>query len=146
MESGVWICGAAPYIIGCLYSVSLKETLETPIMSDMIQSDWQQVVTFLKAMSHPVRLRILQHLIEGARCVHDVQQIVSTSQPNLSQHLTILKKAGLVGCHSNGSLRCYYLLRPSLVNRLLKVLTAEHAAPPQDPEIVIHQGLHRTPG
>ncbi len=86
---------------------------------------WNQAVAFLKAAAHPVRLSILRHLMQGAKCVQDVQQIVSTSQPNLSQHLAILRKAGLVGCRSNGSLRCYYLLRPPLVETLLRELTKD---------------------
>ncbi len=104
---------------------------------------WEQASIFLKAMANPIRLTILEHLSQGAQCVQDVNQIVDVSQANLSQHLAILRKAGLVGCHSNGSLRCYYLLRPTLVKTVLKEMNKDHAERPRKREQVIREGSQR---
>ncbi len=109
-------------------------------MRDSTSQDWSEAVGFLKAMAHPARLTILQHLSDGAKCVQDVNQIVNTSQPNLSQHLGILKKAGLVGSHHNGALRCYYLLRPALVRKLLKELEKDHPEKLRPRDAVIREG------
>ncbi len=112
----------------------------TLIMPDLNSQEWSEAVGFLKAMAHPVRLIILQHLSDGAKCVQVVNQIVNTSQPNLSQHLSILKKAGLVGSHHNGALRCYYLMRPSLVRKVLKELEKDHPEKVRPRDAVIHEG------
>jgi len=111
-----------------------------PQKKPSVSNDWQQASVFLKAMANPIRLSILQHLSEGAQCVQEVNQIVNISQANLSQHLAILRKAGLVGCHSNGSLRCYYLLRPSLVKSVLKEMKKEHPERTRKREQVIREG------
>ncbi len=85
----------------------------------------KEMAALLKAMAHPVRLTILEELCNGAKCVQDVQEIVDISQPNLSQHLATLKKGNLIDSYSNGPLRCYYLLSPSLVKNFLKELRKE---------------------
>ncbi len=91
------------------------------------QTEWAESAMLLKAVGHPVRLTILDELCKGAKCVLDVQQIVQgVSQPNLSQHLSTLKRAGLIGSYSNGPLRCYYLRYPALVKTLLKELKKDH--------------------
>ncbi|MGI6454912.1 MAG: ArsR/SmtB family transcription factor [bacterium] len=100
---------------------------------------WEELATIVKAMAHPVRLLILDELCKGAKCVTDVQQIVDVSQPNLSQHLSALKRAQLIGSHANGPLRCYYLLRPSLVKRLLRELKKEHPISVRPREVVIQE-------
>lgn len=90
-------------------------------------TDWTQAAIILKSIAHPVRLSILEELCKGAKCVLDVQQIVQgVSQPNLSQHLSTLKKSGLIGSYSNGPLRCYYLRFPVLVKALLKELKKDY--------------------
>ena len=91
------------------------------------QTNWAESAMFLKAIGHPVRLTILEELCKGSKCVLDVQQIVQgVSQPNLSQHLSTLKRSGLIGSHSDGPLRCYYLRYPALVKILLKELKKDH--------------------
>jgi ArsR family transcriptional regulator, zinc-responsive transcriptional repressor len=55
----------------------------------------------LKALASPVRLAVVVELSEGARCVHELQSALRSagrevSQPLLSQHLKVLRRAGLV--------------------------------------------------
>lgn len=76
----------------------------------------------LKAIAHPVRIRILTELCEGAKCVKTVQKLIDVSQPNLSQHLSVLKEAALVGSHACGPMRCYYLLAPTFVKKMIALL------------------------
>jgi ArsR family transcriptional regulator len=40
--------------------------------------------------------------------------------------MAVLRNAELVGCHKSGALRCYYILRPSLVRQLVQILSEEH--------------------
>ncbi len=61
----------------------------------------------LKVIGHPVRLKILI-LIEGkSSCVGDLWQCLNASQPVISQHLAILKDAGIVTSEVEGNKRIY---------------------------------------
>jgi len=89
---------------------------------------WADRAALLRAMAHPVRLMILDALCKGPRCVNDINALLNDiSQPNLSQHIAALRKADLIACHTNGPLRCYYILRPTLVRKLIPLLYQEHA-------------------
>jgi ArsR family transcriptional regulator len=90
-------------------------------------------------MGHPVRLLILEALAEHSQCVKDLNTLVPVSQPHLSQHMTMLRKADLVDCHVNGPLRCYYLLRPKLVRTLLRDLAKDEPVRHRDRESVLRE-------
>ena len=63
----------------------------------------------LKALSHPVRLRIVEVLSGGELCVKRLEEILGVPQPTVSQHLARLKVAGLVESERRGHLVCYRL-------------------------------------
>lgn len=89
--------------------------------------EWEVRAKMLKVMSHPVRLLILEELVRGSRCVKDLNALIpSLPQPHVSQHMSALRKAELVASHSDGPLRCYYLLRPVLVRDLVALMRSEH--------------------
>ncbi len=54
---------------------------------------------YLKAMAHPVRIRILEVLRTGPASVADIQAQVDPSIANISQHLAVLRGAGIVTSH-----------------------------------------------
>jgi DNA-binding transcriptional ArsR family regulator len=66
-----------------------------------------RIADVLKAMADPTRLKILHTLFNGERCVSDILAEVGSSQANVSKHLTVLKRAGLVDGRRNG-LNIYY--------------------------------------
>jgi ArsR family transcriptional regulator len=76
----------------------------------------------LKAFSHPTRLMILQELLEGPKCVTDMEELLPARQANISQHLGVLRNAKLVDFAQDGALRCYYLARPKLVRGMLRLV------------------------
>ena len=53
-------------------------------------------VKILKAMGHPIRLKIVKFLLDKPHCVCELKENLEFSQPNLSQHLKILKEAGII--------------------------------------------------
>ncbi len=55
-----------------------------------------------KALGDPTRLRILQVLAEGDRCVCEVQEEVDVAANLLSHHLKVLREAGLVRAERRG--------------------------------------------
>jgi DNA-binding transcriptional ArsR family regulator len=60
-----------------------------------------------RAISEPTRRRILDLLAEGERPVKDLVDRFAMSQPALSQHLRVLREAGLVRIRRQGRLRFY---------------------------------------
>lgn len=79
----------------------------------------------LKAFAHPIRLMILQELVEGTKCVTDMEELLPAKQANISQHLAVLRNAKLVDFAQDGALRCYYLARPKLVRDILRLMGRE---------------------
>lgn len=72
--------------------------------------DEERLVQMLKALGNPVRFRILQTLAERKTCI--TQEIVDTTplaQSTVSQHLKVLREAGLVEGEFEGPATCYCL-------------------------------------
>ena len=84
-----------------------------------------QRVELLKIISHPVRIRILEELVKGVKCVSDFEDFLELRQPNISQHLSILRQSGIVDYYVDGRLRCYFLLDP-LIPDLLGLLGKDY--------------------
>jgi ArsR family transcriptional regulator len=61
------------------------------------------------ALSHPARLEILELLRDGEACVCHIQAMLDQRQAYISQHLNVLRQAGLVTNRKEG-LRVYYQL------------------------------------
>ena len=89
-------------------------------------TDWDNRARLLRVMAHPVRLMILGALCKRPQCVKDINLLVPIVQPHLSQHMAALRKAGLIDCHVCGPLRCYYIVRPTLVKKMLRLLSEDH--------------------
>ena len=63
-----------------------------------------------KALSHPARLAILRTLGTQGECVcGEVVEVVGLAQSTVSQHLKVLREAGLVRGTPNGTRSCYCL-------------------------------------
>ena len=109
------------------------------------QSDtgWESQARMLRAIAHPVRLRILEALCEGPLCVNDLNVLVTLPQPHLSQHMAALRKAEIVACHTNGPLRCYYVSKPTLVKKLVRLCAQDHPAVEKDRAVVIREAARR---
>ena len=56
----------------------------------------------LRALAAPVRIAIVLQLRESARCVHELVDALAVPQPLVSQHLRILKSAGVVAGERSG--------------------------------------------
>ncbi|AFY68787.1 transcriptional regulator, ArsR family [Thalassoporum mexicanum PCC 7367] len=72
------------------------------------QLNQQQLATFCKAMGHPARVKILQILIDRGTCIcGEIVEVMPLSQSTVSEHLRILKQAGLVKGEIDGPRVCY---------------------------------------
>ncbi|MEO1167862.1 MAG: metalloregulator ArsR/SmtB family transcription factor [Pseudomonadota bacterium] len=75
----------------------------------------------LKAIAHPLRLRILEVLREGERNVGEIEEAAQIGQPALSQQLGVLRKAGLVETRKEAKL-VYYRLGEKPLTELADLL------------------------
>ncbi|MBN2053878.1 winged helix-turn-helix transcriptional regulator [bacterium] len=107
--------------------------------SAFVSGQFDEYAQLLRVLAHPVRLRILEMLLRRSRCVKHLNSLLPISQPHLSQHIAALRQAQLIDCHSNGTLRCYYLLKPLLVEVLLRALMTEHPAVYRDHDEVVDE-------
>jgi len=89
----------------------------------------------LRIVAHPIRLMILDELAAGMKCVNHIGEILEVPQPNVSQHLAVLKDSGLVTCHKDGTARCYHLAKPGIAKDLFSMLRKDYpVAKVGDPE------------
>jgi ArsR family transcriptional regulator len=84
----------------------------------------EELAAFAKALAHPVRVRILRMLAkkEARMCSHIVDEL-PLAQSTVSEHLRILRTAGLVRANENGP-RVSYCIVPSALQRLKALLGA----------------------
>jgi ArsR family transcriptional regulator len=73
---------------------------------------------FFKALSHPLRIRVLELLAEGERTVSELQEALEVEQSSLSQQLGVLRRAGFVVSRREGS-RVTYALADERTGELL---------------------------
>jgi ArsR family transcriptional regulator len=69
---------------------------------------------FLKAISHPTRLAILDILREGEQCVCHMEAMLNSRQAYISQQLMVLKQAGLVDSRRDGLNLYYRVVKPQI--------------------------------
>ncbi|MBC8015072.1 MAG: helix-turn-helix transcriptional regulator [Sporomusaceae bacterium] len=69
---------------------------------------------FLKSLAHPARIQILKMLVQGERCVCELIPVLDIEQSNLSQHLGILRKQGLINSRKEGTKVFYYVVHPAV--------------------------------
>jgi len=69
----------------------------------------------MKALAHPSRLIIVDALADGERCVCELQELVGSTMPTVSRHLSQMKNAGIVEGRRDGNQVYYRLLVPCVL-------------------------------
>lgn len=69
-----------------------------------------------RALSDPKRLCVVEMLAGGERSVSDLSREVGCQVPNMSQHLAVLRTAGLVASRREGSTVLYRLVDPRVLD------------------------------
>lgn len=77
-------------------------------------------VRIYKALAHPIRIKIVRTLRDGPLCVCTLNENVEFSQSNLSQHLKILKDAGILKSEKDG-IKILYSIKDEEVKNLLNI-------------------------
>ncbi len=90
----------------------------------------EKLADIFKALSDPTRLRLIKSLTrnEGALCVNALSHMLGVTQSAVSQHLRVLRQAGLVRGERRGNF-VHYLLEKGVLekykNRIVKTLGEE---------------------
>ena len=65
--------------------------------TELFTESQNQLATIAKALGHPARIAIIQHLLKVNACIGgDIVEELPLSQPTISQHLRELKEAGII--------------------------------------------------
>ncbi len=83
-----------------------------------MENDFEQIAECLKALAHPVRIKILEELGTGRKCVSELSEKIGVTQTNLSQHLGLLKDRGWVK-RKREAVYAYYSLSDNKISVVL---------------------------
>ncbi len=83
--------------------------------------DVERASRSLKAMSHPLRLKILCTLGDEEVSVQDIVEFVGTSQSNISQHLAILRDKGILASRKDAN-RVFYRVSDARTLKLIGMM------------------------
>jgi ArsR family transcriptional regulator, arsenate/arsenite/antimonite-responsive transcriptional repressor len=87
--------------------------------------DAEELAVLLKALAHPARIRLLQHLARQGTCYFgNLSDVVELAPSTTSQHVKVLKDAGLVLGSAEEQRTCYCVnpARLAVLKRLVKAL------------------------
>lgn len=93
--------------------------MTSQLMSE--DEDIERASRSLKAMSHPLRLKILCTLGDKEISVQEIVDSVGTSQSNISQHLAILRDKGILASRKDAN-RVYYRVGDGRTLRLIDMM------------------------
>jgi ArsR family transcriptional regulator len=82
---------------------------------------YEEMSEFLKALAHPLRLKILDLLSDGELCVKDLCTILDVPQPTISQNVGVLKDAKII-CYRKEAQKTCYRIRDKRALEILKIL------------------------
>lgn len=77
---------------------------------------FESAAEVFRVMSAPMRLRIINCLCSGEKNVGELLSAIATTQPNMSQHLNTLYKAGVLGKRRDGVQIYYHIANPKVVS------------------------------
>lgn len=92
--------------------------------TDLFTRKQNDLAMMAKAIGHPARIAILEHLVKANACIcGDLTEELGLAQATVSQHLKELKNAGLIQGTIEGTSVCY-CINPKVWNEYRQVLTA----------------------
>jgi len=95
--------------------------------SNLFTDEQNKLAGMAKALAHPARIAIMEHLMKKGSCVcGDIVDELPLSQSTISQHLKALKEAGIIRGEIEGTFTCYCLdsqCCSSLMNSFTKLFS-----------------------
>lgn len=88
-----------------------------------VNAVFETAAELFSVLSTPVRLRVINALCDTERTVNELVEIIGCSQPNLSQHLNVLYRAGVVAKRKEGVQVIYRIQSQSVMSICRNVCT-----------------------
>ncbi len=85
---------------------------------------FDRAAEFFAVLATPARLRIIGALCNGERNVSHLLEVIHVSQPNMSRHLNVLYKAGLVAKRRSG-LQVFYRIADASVVKICRTVYSQ---------------------
>jgi DNA-binding transcriptional ArsR family regulator len=85
------------------------------------EADIAQAAQAMKAIAHPLRLKVLCVLADGELSVQDIVERVGTTQSNISQHLSIMRDKGVLYTRKDAN-RVYYRIDDPRIIKLVAMM------------------------
>ncbi|HOT45212.1 MAG TPA: metalloregulator ArsR/SmtB family transcription factor [Spirochaetota bacterium] len=79
------------------------------------------VTELLKSIAHPIRMKILCFLMEGEKNVGEIEQQFGSTISNISQHLTVLRKANIIDRRKEANFM-FYSIKDNNILKLMETL------------------------
>lgn len=80
---------------------------DVPVIQDLTR-DEMRLALMLKALGNPIRFRMMQYLADNQMCITgDIVAFTTLAQSTVSQHLKVLREAGLIEGEIEGPATCY---------------------------------------
>ena len=97
-------------------------------MEEMSSQDrvFESAAELFAVLATPVRLKIISAVCNGERNVSELLEQIDTTQPNMSQHLATLYRAGVLGRRREGT-QIYYRLQSERVATLCRAVCTQVA-------------------
>jgi len=77
----------------------------------------------LKPIAHPIRMNILCYLMDGEKNVSEIEQQFGSTISNISQHLTVLRKANIINRRKEANYM-FYSLKDDTIQKLMETIKA----------------------
>ena len=107
-------------------TATLQAAALAPEAEPQSEQVFERAAEVFRLMSAPMRLKIISALCQNEKNVGELLQAVATTQPNMSQHLNTLYKAGVVGRRRDG-VQIYYRLIDDRVATLCRAVCTQIA-------------------
>jgi len=85
----------------------------------------KKIAKKFRALAHPARIRLIEELITKDCCVGELQKCLKLSQPNVSQHLRVLKDAGILEGKRDKNRICYRIKDDTIIQMLQILIKGE---------------------
>ncbi len=89
-----------------------------PVVDEKTRKAYELKAEVMKGLAHPLRVAIADFLSHGEQCVCDIAEHVGARLSNVSRHLAVMLRAGIVSSRKDG-LKVHYSLRTPCVKKFL---------------------------
>jgi len=96
----------------------MEVTTKNNIEYKKVEERYKEWANILKALSHPIRLYIIELLNDGEKSVNEIDKKLHIDISTVSRHLSTLRKAGIIKDEKRGTQVYYSLKIPCVLNFL----------------------------